>query len=170
MKLKTFDIFDMLDGIENEKAFQIMREVAPFCLYAPENKGMAICLLENKEPIVSTIKRHAEELGLKVRVQGNFVNLSTELIGDNVDWDDIVLGNSSYINSDDFWKEVIEVVSAREDELIASNNFVEEWRMIKIAAVKTVIIKWHQARKKELDEQYDQLISLWSDLEDVPLF
>lgn len=169
LKLKTFDVFDMLDGINLEKSFEIMREIAPFCLYAPERHTMGICLIENKESILDIIRRHGEALGLKVRVQGHFVNLSTGLTGDKVDWDDILVGNH-LLNSDDFWNEVVEVVTAREDELISSTNFSEEWRIIKITAVKTVIDKWHEVRKKELEEEYNAVTLIWSDMENVPLF
>ncbi|MFF2531344.1 hypothetical protein ACFVS2_20790 [Brevibacillus sp. NPDC058079] len=169
MMLKAFDIFDMLDGIDKEKAFEIMNEVQEFCLYTPEKNGMGICLIEQKENILSVIQKHAIELNLKVRVQGNFINLSTTLMGENVDWNDIWVGDTR-INCKDFWKEVVSLVSTCEERLIEADNFAVEWHCIKKEALKNVIDKIHEQSKKELEKSYANLVSSWSNMKEVPLF
>lgn len=169
MKLKTFDIFDMLENISLEKRCEIIDEVRPHCLYMPEKSGMGICLMEQKEAVLSVIRKHADALGIKVRVQGNFVNLDKELIGQNVDWDDIWLGDY-LINSDDFWKEVVHIVRSCEERLIEAEDFAFEWNCIKKEALKVFIEKYHEQQKRELEKQHQAMMDEWRKLKSVPLF
>lgn len=169
MKLKVFDLFDMLDDISQEKVSEIMKEVTPYCLYTSAEAGMGICLIEQKENILSVIRKHAEELGLKVRVQGNFVNLDTALINDNIDWDDIWVGGT-LVDSRDFWKEVVAIVKPCEERLIKAENFAVEWERVKKEALKNVIEKYFEQKRKELEKEKAQMLKDWAKLEEVILF
>lgn len=119
--------------------------------------------------ILSVIRKHADELGMKVRVQGNFVNLDTELIGDNIDWYNIWLGDY-LVNSNDFWKEVVYIIRSCEERLLEAEDFVFEWHCIKKEALKVFIDKYHEQQKKVLDDQRQAMMNAWKRLETVPLF
>lgn len=170
MKLKTFDIYDMLDGVTIEKAQDILQAVASHCLYAPQNHTMGICLIEEKPAILNIIQKYGEELNIPVRVQGNFVNLDKELVGDNVDWDDIWVSNDFAVNSDDFWKSFVKLTKANEQRLLDAEDFAFEWNCMKKEALLDVIDKWHANRMKEQEETYAEVKKLWTKMDKVPLF
>ncbi|WCF11487.1 hypothetical protein NDS46_31515 (plasmid) [Paenibacillus thiaminolyticus] len=167
MKLKIFDIYEMLEGISSERMSIVIHEIAPFCLYVKLN-GMGICLVEQKDNILNVIRRHGEELGIKVRVKGHFVNLSSQLVGENVDWEDIWLGDI-LVNSRDFMYELGLIISCCEERLLEAECFETEWKTIKKEALKRVLDKWHKERVREIDNQYEKMIYEWTQLENVPL-
>ncbi|MBP1309242.1 hypothetical protein JOD82_002262 [Paenibacillus sp. 1182] len=168
MRLKIFDLYEVIEDIDDGNVNKVMNELKEYCLYVPDQQGMAIYLDERKQDILNVIQRHAKELNLKARIRGNFVNLTSQLISDNVDWGDLVVGGK-LVDSQDFWTEVVSLIAAYEDQLLESTNFCGEWNRIKKEALKSVLDKWYKQQINKIQSEYDSLINEWGEMESVPL-
>ena len=168
MRLKVFDLYEVIEGIDDENVSKVMNELKAYCLYVPDQQGMAIYSEERKQDILNVIQRHAKELDLKARIRGNFVNLTSQLISDNVDWGYLVIGGK-LVDSQDFWEEVVSLITVYEDQLLEATDFSGEWNRIKKEALKKVLDKWYKQQMDKIQCEYDSLINEWGKVESVPL-
>lgn len=143
MKLKAFDLFDIMDLAEQ---VIIKEKLAPYVKYFVPVDSIVICLQENVKTIKNIIKENGYDTDdLEIINLDKFYKTAEG-------WDYIYLGDLE-IDGDEAWKEFGKIIKEKEEEFLNTNNFEEVWFMYQRLALKNILDKTINKEIKAFDER-----------------
>jgi len=150
MKLKGFAIDEILWDNGNYNKItenEIKDRLQPYIIYFKKDDSIGVCFQEQKENIVKILKEYGN-----TDLKSQFINFDNFISSDDYDWDNIFVGEIE-LDSRIVWKEFGKLIKENESKLINSiDNFENEWYNLQKIALRKVLNKEINKRRKEIDK------------------
>jgi len=149
MKIKVFDLEDILYDVKNIDKQKIKKEILPYVCFPEKNNVFGLCHSDNKSKIISILKKYEG-----IYLEGNFIDPKEYFSDDDIDWDFVYIGEFE-IDGNEVWKEFGFLLEESEEIILKSDNIENEWYDLQRKALRNVLDRYIYQRRKELDRSIE---------------